>query len=362
MTRQHIVIAMSGGVDSALSAYLLCEQGHRVSAVFMRNWHEDSEHCQADIDASDAQMVCDKLNIPLYQVDFANDYWDRVFSHCLDEFAASRTPNPDIWCNREIKFDRLLNYALKELGADAMATGHYAQIKRHENGEYQLFQAQDGNKDQSYFLYALSQAQLQYCQFPLGQMQKDQVRKLAKKIGLANHNKKDSTGICFIGERRFKNFLSQFLIAKPGKIHTEFGEHIGNHDGIMFYTIGQRQGLNIGGRAGFSEDAWYVIDKNVQQNILIVGQGKDHPKLFHQQLIAKQIHWIPNKLPSKPLQCFAKIRYRQQAQPCCITINDQQVSVQFDQKQRAITPGQSIVFYNENGQCLGGGIIDQYMN
>jgi tRNA-specific 2-thiouridylase len=355
---QHIAIAMSGGVDSALSAYLLLEQGYQVSAVFMRNWNEDSEHCQADIDASDAQMVCDKLGIPLHQVDFSKDYWDRVFSHCLDEFAASRTPNPDIWCNREIKFDRLLNYVLNELGADGMATGHYAQIKKNTNGECQLFQAIDNTKDQSYFLYTLNQNQLKHCQFPLGEMHKYQVRELAKKIGLTNHNKKDSTGICFIGERRFKTFLSQFLIAKPGQIHTEKGEHIGKHDGVMFYTIGQRQGLNIGGLSRYSDEAWYVIDKNIRQNILIVGQGKDHPRLFHQQLLADQIHWIPKNRPKQPLLCLAKIRYRQQNQACHMTIRNQQAVVKFNQQQRAITPGQSIVFYDNQGQCLGGGIID----
>ena len=357
--KKHVAIALSGGVDSALSAWLLCQEGYQVTGVFMRNWSENNDpHCQADQDAQDAQMVCDQLNIPLHQVNFSKDYWDQVFQKTLDEFAQARTPNPDIWCNKEIKFSKLLEYILKTLKADALATGHYAQIKS-QNGLYSLHQAIDLNKDQTYFLYTLNQHQLKHCMFPLGQIDKTQVRAMAKEVGLANHAKKDSTGICFIGERRFKDFLSQFLISKPGDIETEDGIFLGKHDGVIFYTIGQRQGLNIGGQSQFGDDAWYVLDKDIKRNVLIVGQGKSHPSLFHQYLTTGAFHWIDEQAPSDKFQCFAKVRYRQAPQACSCQVIGSSVSLTFETPQRAITAGQSVVLYTADGKCLGGGIIDQ---
>lgn len=357
--KKHIAIALSGGVDSALSAWLLCQKGYQVTGVFMRNWMEDNDpHCQADQDAQDAQMVCDQLNIPLHQVNFSKDYWERVFQKTLDEFAQARTPNPDIWCNREIKFSKLLEYILETLNADALATGHYAQIRKN-NEHYSLYQAVDHNKDQTYFLYTLNQHQLKHCMFPLGQMDKSEVRDMARKVGLVNHAKKDSTGICFIGERRFKDFLSQFLISKPGNIETEEGLFLGKHDGVIFYTIGQRQGLNIGGQSQFKDEAWYVLAKDIKRNVLIVGQGKNHPSLFHKHLITESFHWIGEKAPAATFSCFAKVRYRQPPQACLCQLTHTGISLEFEIPQRAITAGQSVVLYTGKGECLGGGIINQ---
>jgi tRNA-uridine 2-sulfurtransferase len=357
-TAKHkIVVGLSGGVDSAVSALLLKEQGHDVMGVFMQNWETDEKdpHCSAEQDLSDARAICDLLDIPFQLVDFSKEYWDNVFQYCLDEFNAGRTPNPDIWCNKEIKFKVFLEHALK-LGADYLATGHY--VSKQFNGEkYHMHKASDLNKDQSYFLYTLGQHELKHALFPLSDLTKPQVRKIAEENGFINFDKKDSTGICFIGERKFKDFLSEFLLAKPGPMVTDKGKHIGQHDGLMFYTFGQRKGLNIGGRRDASEEAWYVLDKNIANNTLIIGQGHDHPLLFKSELICTQLHWVIAE-PKSPLKCSAKTRYRQSDQACeIIKLENDRWQVKFIEPQRAITPGQSIVFYLDS-ECLGGGIIN----
>jgi tRNA-uridine 2-sulfurtransferase len=355
-TGSKIVVGISGGVDSAVAALLLKQQGFDVIGVFMQNWESENEdpHCTAEQDLSDARAICDQIGIPLTTVNFAKQYWDQVFQYCLDEFAKGRTPNPDIWCNREIKFKVFLEHALK-LGADKLATGHYARI--HHDQEYQLVKGLDPTKDQSYFLYTLNQNQLSHSVFPLGEMKKTKVREIALKHNLINYNKKDSTGICFIGERNFKTFLQEFLLAQPGDIQTTDGKKIGRHDGVMFYTLGQRKGLNIGGVRNTNDEAWYVLKKDVKNNVLIIGQGHDHPLLFSDSLTCDQLHWVSGKTPSTPLKCTAKTRYHQQEQDCIISkINDDLLKVTFEQSQRAITPGQSVVFYL--GEiCLGGGTI-----
>jgi len=362
---KHIAVGLSGGVDSALTALLLKQQGYTVSAIFMQNWESqnDDPNCTAEQDLTDARTVCDQLSIPLHIVNFAQEYWDNVFQHCLDEFALGRTPNPDIWCNKEIKFNLLLNYALK-IGASTLATGHYATINQTTDQPtgittYHLGKGLDNNKDQSYFLYTLTQSQLAQSMFPLGEMQKSQVRSLAAKHNLINHDKKDSTGICFIGERKFKQFLQEFILANPGDIQTTEGEVIGKHDGVIFYTLGQRKGLNIGGLSNYSEDPWFVVDKDTSNNILIVGQGDMHPLLYKTYLTCNNCHWIGGSMPSLPLSCSAKIRYRQNEQECMIkysTKNPTDLEITFTQPQRAITPGQAVVFYLNN-ECLGGATI-----
>lgn len=324
----------------------------------MQNWEteNDDPHCHAQQDLTDARAVCDRLNIPFEVVNFSREYWDRVFQHCLDEFAAGRTPNPDIWCNQEIKFKVFLEYALAQ--GDALATGHYAQI-HHQDGQALLLKGADPNKDQSYFLYTLGQHALNHSVFPVGNLPKPQVREMAKAAGLLNHNKKDSTGICFIGERRFKTFLKEFLLAQPGKMQTPEGKTVGRHDGLMFYTLGQRQGLQIGGQKGAAETPWYVVGKDIPHNILIVAQGHDHPLLYSQRLICNNIHWISEKPPTLPLQCNAKIRYRHADAKCTLTsLPTDHYQVDFTEPQWAITPGQSIVFYQGN-VCIGGAIISQ---
>jgi len=352
-----IIVGLSGGVDSSVAAYLLLQQGYQVEGLFMKNWEgdDDDEHCSAAQDLADVQAVCAKLSIPLHTVNFSEEYWDNVFKHFLAEYQAGRTPNPDILCNREIKFKAFLDYALAH-GADYIATGHYVRCDNN-NGPYQLLKGLDPDKDQSYFLYTLGQKALQHSLFPVGELLKSDVRAIAKKQGFINHNKKDSTGICFIGERKFKAFLNEYLLAKPGDIVTTEGEVIGRHDGLMFHTLGQRQGLKIGGLKGKSEIPWYVVDKDIANNQLIVAQGNEHPLLFAQSLIAEQMHWISEtKIPDE-LTCTAKIRYRQDDQPCQLTrMDDEQFKVTFKEKQRAITPGQSVVFY-QGPLCLGGGVI-----
>jgi tRNA-specific 2-thiouridylase len=357
-TPARVIVGMSGGVDSSVSAYLLKEAGYEVEGIFMKNWEGDDtdDHCPATLDMADAQAVCDKLQIPLSLVNFADTYWERVFSFFLDEYRAGRTPNPDILCNKEIKFKAFLDYA-KLRGADYIATGHYVRSKRDE-AHVRLLKGLDPNKDQSYFLYALDEAQLANTIFPVGDLPKTTVREIAQKIGLANHAKKDSTGICFIGERKFKSFLNDYLPAKPGLIQTITGETIGEHDGLMFYTIGQRQGLQIGGQKGKAESPWYVAAKDIRQNRLVVVQGDQHPALFQSSLIATNLHWI-NAAPAYPAHLKAKTRYRQPDQTCMITpIAENRFQVNFDTPQRAITPGQSIVFYHDD-ICLGGGIIEE---
>lgn len=354
---KHIIVGLSGGVDSSVSAYLLKQAGHDVEAVFMKNWEGDDsdEFCAAAQDFADAQSVCEQLNIPLSLVNFANEYWERVFAYFLAEYRSGRTPNPDILCNKEIKFNAFLDYA-KLRGADYIATGHYVQnVQR--NGNTYLLKGSDPQKDQSYFLYALDENQISQSLFPVGHLTKAEVRAIAKEIGLENHAKKDSTGICFIGERKFKSFLQEYLPAQPGVIETLDGEQIGTHDGLMFYTIGQRQGLHIGGKKGKEESPWYTVAKDLPRNVLIVTQGDNHPALFKQELIASQLHWI-NQPPALPLRAAAKTRYRQPDQACLVEqISGGHYKVTFDTPQRAITPGQSIVFYQEE-ICLGGGIIE----
>lgn len=301
---------------------------------------------------ADAQSVCDTIGIELHRVNFANEYWQRVFSHFLSEYRAGRTPNPDILCNKEIKFKAFLNFA-KQRGADYIATGHYARI----SAQNQLQKGLDANKDQSYFLYTLDENQLSQSLFPLGELKKETVRELAKQAGLKTHTKKDSTGICFIGERKFKTFLNEYLPAKPGNIETPEGKIIGKHDGLMFHTLGQRQGLKIGGVKNAAESPWYVVAKNLEKNALIVAQGQDHPLLFANVLIADQVHWINGEPKTFPIKIKAKTRYRQSDQACEIKkISDTNFQVIFETPQRAITPGQSVVFYQQE-ICLGGGII-----
>lgn len=353
----RIIVGMSGGVDSSVAAYLLKEAGFQIEGVFMKNWEGDDTdtYCPATQDMADAQAVCDQLKIDLQLVNFADVYWQRVFAHFLDEYRASRTPNPDILCNKEIKFRAFLDYA-KQRGADYIATGHYVRTMRDETGTH-LLKGSDPQKDQSYFLYALDESQLAQSIFPVGDLPKTEVRAIAAKLGLKNYAKKDSTGICFIGERKFKQFLNEYLPAKPGAIETIDGEVIGKHDGLMFYTIGQRQGLLIGGKKGKSESPWYVANKDLKRNVLIVVQGEQHPALFKESLIATSMHWI-NQAPTLPFTASAKTRYRQQDQACRIeAIDKTHYRITFTQPQRAITPGQSVVFYQDD-ICLGGGIIE----
>lgn len=361
-TSTRVIVGMSGGVDSSVSALLLIQQGYHVEGLFMKNWDEDdgTEYCTAKQDLEDAQGVCDKLGIPLHAANFASEYWDNVFEHFLAEYKAGRTPNPDVLCNREIKFKAFLDYA-KTLGADYIATGHYVQ-RQGEGLECQLIKGLDSNKDQSYFLHAVGALEVGQTLFPIGAMEKPAVRSIAEAHGLANHAKKDSTGICFIGERRFKDFLKQYLPAQPGKIETVDGDVIGDHQGLMYHTIGQRQGLGIGGLANYNESAWYVVDKDLNRNRLIVTQGKNHPRLFKSSLTCQQLMWVDGKGPNlsqgKGVTLMAKIRYRQADQACTLTsLSNGTLSVAFLEPQRAVTPGQSIVFY-EGDVCLGGAVID----
>lgn len=356
-TNANIIVGMSGGVDSSVSALLLQQQGFAVRGVFMKNWEGDDtdEHCSAEEDLKDARKVCTTLGIDLHGVNFSDQYWDRVFQYFLTEYSQGRTPNPDILCNKEIKFRAFLDYALAQ-GADYIATGHYARVAE-QDGEFFLLRGADISKDQSYFLYTLKQEQLARAIFPIGELPKTQVRELAQQHHLVTYDKKDSTGICFIGERDFKAFLQRYLPAQPGKICTTDGQFIGNHDGLMYYTRGQRQGLHIGGRAGFSDAAWYAADKHLQENILIVVQGHDHPLLHSQWLEAEQLDWVAGIAPSLPLICTAKTRYRQQDAKCYVeALASDKIRVTFDTPQWAVTPGQSVVFY-QNEKCLGGGII-----
>jgi tRNA-specific 2-thiouridylase len=355
--QQRIVVGVSGGVDSSVAARLLQQQGYDVHGLFMKNWEEDDdeEFCSAAVDLEDAQQVCDTLKIPLHTRNFASEYWDNVFTYFLDEYRRGRTPNPDVLCNKEIKFKTFLEQAL-ELGASHIATGHYARVQ-YRDGYFRLLKAKDSNKDQTYFLHALNQHQLSKTLFPLGELTKPEVRQLAEQAHFANYQKKDSTGICFIGERKFKEFLSRYLPAQPGEMHTPDGQCIGQHDGLMYYTLGQRQGLGIGGSKDASGEPWYVVGKNLDDNILLVAQGHDHPLLFKKELKADQLNWIAETPEPIPFSCTAKTRYRQADQPCTITqLQNDQCTVVFDQPQRAVTPGQSVVFYRDD-ECLGGGVI-----
>ena len=357
-TKKRVIVGMSGGVDSSVAALLLLEQGYHVEGLFMKNWEEDDteDYCSASVDLADAQSVSDDLGIKLHTANFSSEYWDRVFEYFLAEYKAGRTPNPDIMCNKEIKFKAFLDHAL-ELGAEAIATGHYARIDKN-NEQIKMLKGVDNNKDQTYFLYTLGQHQLAHSLFPVGEIEKAEVRDIAKKAGFDTATKKDSTGICFIGERKFKDFLQRFLPAQPGEIITPEGDIVGKHHGLMYYTLGQRQGLGIGGLKTASEAPWFVVDKNLETNQLIAAQGHNHPLLLKQQLTASQLHWVAGKPPADSFQCKAKTRYRQADQACSVTKQaDESYQVCFDEPQRAITPGQSVVFYQDD-ECLGGGIID----
>lgn len=355
-----VVVGMSGGVDSSVAAHLLLEQGFQVEGLFMKNWEEDdgTEYCTAKEDLADAQSVCDSLGIHLHSANFSAEYWDNVFAHFLKEYAAGRTPNPDVLCNREIKFKAFLEYA-NELGADFIATGHYVRKRITATGT-QLLKGLDNNKDQSYFLCEVNEACLEQSLFPVGELDKSEVRKLAEQLGLSTHDKKDSTGICFIGERKFKDFLEQYIPAQPGTIETMEGDEIGKHSGLMFYTHGQRQGLGIGGLQNRDDAPWYVVDKDLKRNVLLVAQGPEHKALFLSRLIASKPAWVNGSVAEMPLRCTAKIRYRQADQDCTITaLADELIQVDFDQPQRAVTPGQYAVFY-QGERCLGGSIIEQF--
>lgn len=360
MTKKKVVVGLSGGVDSSVTAMLLKQQGYDVVGLFMKNWEDDDndEYCSSKQDLIDAVSVADKLGIEIEAVNFSKEYKDRVFANFLEEYQAGRTPNPDILCNAEIKFKAFLDHAMG-LGADLIATGHYAQVRENpiNPGEFQLLKADDGSKDQSYFLYRLNQAQLSKTLFPLGKYLKREVREMARFAGLINHDKKDSTGICFIGERPFQEFLQRYLPKMPGEIKTPEGKVVGQHDGLMYFTLGQRQGLKIGGSRDSNGEPWFVAAKNMQANELIVVQGHEHPLLLNDGLKASQLHWIRDKVPETNWVYAAKTRYRQPDAPCEIDkINKEEVEIHFGQKQWAITPGQSAVVYESN-VCLGGGII-----
>lgn len=356
---KKVIVGMSGGVDSSVSAWLLQQQGYQVEGLFMKNWEEDDgeEYCTAAEDLADAQAVCDKLGIHLHTVNFAAEYWDNVFEHFLEEYKAGRTPNPDILCNKEIKFKAFLEFAAEDLGADFIATGHY--VRRQDvEGKSRLLRGLDDNKDQSYFLYTLGHEQIAQSLFPVGELAKPEVRRLAEELELVTAKKKDSTGICFIGERKFRDFLGRYLPAQPGVILSAEGEVVGEHQGLMYHTLGQRKGLGIGGTREGSEEPWYVVDKDVANNVLVVAQGHDHPRLMSVGLIAQQLHWVDREPLKTPLTCTVKTRYRQADISCTVTpLDDERIEVRFDEPVAAVTPGQSAVFYL--GEiCLGGGIIE----
>lgn len=357
--QKTVVIGMSGGVDSSVAALLLKEQGYKVIGLFMNNWEEHDENgcCTSEQDYSDVRRVCEKIDIPYYAVNFSKDYMDRVFSYFLKEYSLGRTPNPDVLCNREIKFGPFKKYAM-EMGADFIATGHYCGI-RHENGIHYLLKAKDANKDQTYFLNQLSQEQLNNVLFPLADIDKPKVRELALKYDLYTAKKKDSTGICFIGERNFKNFLKSYLPAKPGKIFSTDGKYLGEHDGLMYYTIGQRKGLNIGGQKGDGGGRWFVIKKDMQNNVLYLAHG-DEEALYSKGLICNEFNWIPFKPEKEEFECTAKFRYRQEEQKVLVKIANDGVEISFKEKQRAVTEGQFAVLYDEE-KCLGGGVIEKVL-
>jgi tRNA-specific 2-thiouridylase len=358
----RVVVGMSGGVDSSVAAWLLKEQGHEVVGLFMKNWEDDDtdEYCTSREDLVDAVSVAEILGIEIEAVNFSAEYRERVFGNFLAEYRAGRTPNPDVLCNAEIKFKAFLDHAI-ELGAERIATGHYAQV-READGRFDLLKARDAGKDQSYFLYRLNQAQLARTLFPLGQMLKREVRELARKLGLPNHAKRDSTGICFIGERPFREFLMRYLPASPGPMRTPEGRMVGQHQGLMYYTIGQRQGLGIGGqRAGEAGgdlgQAWYVADKDMASNCLVVVQGHGHPALYQRSLAADELSWIGGEAPPFPHGYAAKTRYRQADAACTLTqVHAGRCEVEFAEAQWAVTPGQSVVLY-DGAVCLGGGVI-----
>ncbi|MFK7696575.1 tRNA 2-thiouridine(34) synthase MnmA [Paenibacillus sp. HJGM_3] len=353
----RVVVGMSGGVDSSVTALLLKQQGYDVIGIFMKNWDDTDEfgHCTAEEDAEDVRRVCAQIGIPFYTVNFEKEYMDKVFTYFLDEYRKGRTPNPDVMCNREIKFGEFLQKALT-LGADYMATGHYARVEQ-ADGEYRLLRGVDAGKDQTYFLNALNQGQLSKAMFPIGHLPKAKVREIALEAGLATAKKKDSTGVCFIGERNFKEFLSGYLPAKPGEMRDLDGNVKGTHDGLMYYTLGQRQGLGIGGSG--SGEPWFVAGKDLERNILYVVQGDKHPMLYSVGLDATDLNWISPVRPEGPVHCTAKFRYRQPDQGVTVRFTgDTTCEIVFDEPQKAVTPGQAVVFY-DGDVCLGGAIIDR---
>lgn len=355
-TSARTIVGMSGGVDSSVAALRLKESGEPIAGLFMQNWADDgSGDCRAEEDRRDAVAVCGRLGIPIHFRDFSAEYWDGVFAHFLAEYAAGRTPNPDVLCNREIKFRHFLD-AAHALGAEFIATGHYARVV-HDRGQWRLLKAADRGKDQSYFLHQLGQAQLAATRFPLGELQKADVRDMARQAGLPTHAKKDSTGICFIGERDFREFLSRYLPARPGEMRTPAGRVVGEHPGVFYFTLGQREGLNIGGVRGFEQAPWYVVGKDVASNVLYVDQGTDNPYLQSQTLWSEPAHWIGGTPPASRFQCGAQTRYRQPDQACEVVVhNDGGLEVRFAERQRAVTPGQSLVLY-DGDTCLGGAVI-----
>lgn len=359
MTRvEHVMVGMSGGVDSSVSAMRLRDQGLSVAGLFMKNWEEEDRFgtCPAEQDAADARAVAEHLDIPFFARNFAAEYWDQVFEHFLAEYRAGRTPNPDILCNREIKFKTFLEHA-EDLGASHIATGHYARVDERD-GRYRLLRGRDHNKDQSYFLYTLGQEQLARTLFPIGEMEKPAVRDQAEAAGLAIFDKKDSTGICFIGERDFRGFLARYLEAPEGPMRTPEGDTVGTHVGLMHYTLGQRKGLGIGGVANADDAAWYVLGKDLDHNILYVGQGHDHPWLFSTTLEADELSWVAGDPPAVGKRVGIKTRYRQRDRDGVIEfIRDGSMGLRFEQPQRAVTPGQSVVLY-DGDECLGGGVIE----
>ena len=355
--RSLVIVGMSGGVDSSVTAWLLQQQGYEVQGLFMSNWDEDEDgYCTAAQDYKDARKVCEQIGIELHRVSFAGQYRERVFSYFLDEYRAGRTPNPDVLCNREIKFGVCFDYA-RRLGADWVATGHYARVQ-HEP-QVRLLKGLDPAKDQSYFLHAMPNSALTRTLFPIGEMHKDAVRKIARDLTLPVFDKKDSTGICFIGERPFAEFLAKYLPAQPGNIESVDGRTLGRHQGLMYYTLGQRQGLRIGGRSDAGDEPWYVVRKELERNVLLVAQGHDHPAMLASTMRVGQLTWVAGQPPASRFRCTAKVRYRQVDQPCELTLATAgQCSVTFDSPQRAVTPGQYAVFYQAD-ECLGGGVIEQ---
>ena len=356
---ERIVVGLSGGVDSSVAAMLLKQQGYDVVGVFMKNWDEKelSGACSAAEDWRDVGTVCDRIGIPYYAANFEKEYQDRVFTHFLNEYSRGRTPNPDVLCNREIKFKAFLDFAMK-LGAERIATGHFARTAE-QRGRTLLHRGTDSQKDQSYFLYMLKEAQLSKTLFPVGGMTKSQVRALAKEAGLPNSQKKDSTGICFIGERNFRQFLQGYLATQPGEAQTEDGTVVGKHIGLAYYTFGQRRGLGIGGRGDGRR--WFVIGKDLDRNVLLVAQGDDHPRLYSRYIRASQLTWVGDEPPAMegvPFRCTAKFRYRQADQPVTAFWTGDALYVEADDLQRAITPGQSLVLYNKD-ICMGGAIEEE---
>ncbi|WP_337245238.1 tRNA 2-thiouridine(34) synthase MnmA [Luteimonas sp. gir] len=361
MSAPDVVVGLSGGVDSSVAALLLRDAGTPVAGLFMQNWADDdtqdgSGGCRAEDDRRDAVAVAGRLGLPIHFRDFSREYWDGVFAHFIAEYAAGRTPNPDVLCNREIKFRHFLD-AAHALGASRIATGHYARVGRDGSG-WQLLRAHDRSKDQTYFLHQLGQAQLAATLFPLGDLPKSQVREIARAHGLATAEKKDSTGICFIGERDFRSFLARYVPAREGEIQTPDGRVVGRHPGVFFFTLGQREGLQLGGVRGFAAAPWYVVDKRVHDNVLVVDQQRDSPWLMSRTTWTAQAHWIAGAPPAARFVASAQTRYRQPDEPCEVEVRDDgTLAVHFAQPQRAVTPGQSLVLY-DGECCLGGAVIE----